>query len=71
MNVYGQEVKYDYYYLQMPIGKFTWRSESLSSDQKNLLDPNKQVVAHVDLKEMKLSVLVPADKIFLNCLLAG
>jgi hypothetical protein len=35
------------------------------------LDPNKQVVAHADLKEMKLSVLVPADEIFLDCLLAG
>ena len=71
MNVHGQEVKFDYYHLQMPMGKFTWRSDGLSGDKKNLLDPDKQVVAHADLKEMKLSVLVRADEIHLDCLLAG
>ena len=79
MSVHGQEIKYKSisdslsliaYILDTPIGRFKWHT--VSTDKRmELMDSEKRVVAEADLKEMKLSVFVSGDEMFLDCLLAG
>jgi hypothetical protein len=79
MSVHAQEIKYKSvsdslaliaYVLETPMGRFKWHTIS-TGKRMELMDSEKRVVAEADLKEMKLSILVSGDEMFLDCLLAG
>lgn len=76
MSVHGHEIELyeglEGRQVTMPgLGKTLWKTDGLSEKRFKVKDGNKQIIARVNIKELRMDVFIPGDEIVLDCLLAS
>lgn len=76
MTVHGQDIELseglEGRQVTIPgLGKTLWKTDGLSEKRVKIQDANKNIIARMNLKELRIDVYIPGDEMVLDCLLAS